>query len=54
MHSAFTSAMMTAARKAPVIDPMPPTTTTTKASLITDEVRAPDWRAHAPPAARRR
>src|SRR5437588_113116 len=35
MHSAFTSAMMTAARKAPVTEPMPPTTTTTKASLMT-------------------
>src|SRR4051812_47144053 len=35
MHSAFTSAMMTAARKAPGIEPIPPTTTTTNASLIT-------------------
>src|SRR6266511_2753684 len=35
MHSALTSAMMTAARKAPVIEPIPPTTTTTKASPIT-------------------
>ena len=35
MHSALISAMMTAARKAPVIEPMPPTTTTTKASPIT-------------------
>jgi hypothetical protein len=34
MQIAFTSAMMTAARYAPVIDPMPPTTTTTKASPI--------------------
>ena len=38
MHSALTSAMMTAARKAPVIEPMPPTTTTTNASPITIEV----------------
>ena len=35
MHSAFTSAMITAARYAPLIEPMPPTTTTTNASPST-------------------
>src|SRR5260370_42668669 len=35
MQSALTSAMMTAARYAPGTDPMPPTTTTTKASPMT-------------------
>ena len=53
MHNALTSAIMTAARNAPPIEPMPPTTTTTKASAIT--VRSSrDWPARARPAARRR
>jgi hypothetical protein len=36
-----------AAKKAPVIEPMPPTTTTTKASPITIEVGSRDWPARA-------